>query len=74
MIRVIEVYDTFEPNRLLELKFGLCNGMNGLYYDGKTGSLGSTQTGRTYRCSYGSIRKHFENGKSNLGVGERVKW
>ncbi|MEK6910209.1 MAG: hypothetical protein AABW82_00365 [Nanoarchaeota archaeon] len=83
MIRVIEVYDTFEPDRLLEVKFVPCDYLNGEYIAGydekrkiKDGRkvFGFTLTGKTFRSSYGSMREHFEGGKSALGFGERVNY
>ena len=90
MIRAIEVYDTFNPRRLLEVKFVLCNGLDGRYvagYDMKKEEIdegrtihGVTETGRTFRSSYASMREYFykfteQNSevKGELGVGERVK-
>ncbi|MDO8563941.1 MAG: hypothetical protein Q7R87_02945 [Nanoarchaeota archaeon] len=82
-MRLIEVYDTFEPSRLLEFKCVPCDDLNGEYITGYDESksikdgrkvFGFTLTGRTFRSSYGSMREHFEGGKSALGFGERVNY
>lgn len=67
MIRAIEVYDTFNPKRLLEVKFVLCNSLDGRYvagYDMNKEEIGEgrtiygfTATGRTFRSSYKSLRE-----------------
>lgn len=53
-IRALEIYDSFHPERLLEVNFVVWSGRD-FYYDFKKGEKIFTETGRTFRASYGSL-------------------
>ena len=61
MIRALEVRDSFDPERLLEVKFVLCYSQEGWHYDGADRNSGFTNIDRTFRSSYFSLRQLLGN-------------
>lgn len=56
-IRALEVHDSFNPERVLEVRFVLPSSQDGWHYDGLDRNSGFTRTGRTFRSSYLSLRQ-----------------
>jgi len=57
-VRALEVYDSFNPKRLLEVKFVVNKG-NGVHYDISNECEGFSMTGRTFRTSYASLMQFY---------------
>lgn len=57
-VRALEIYDTFYPKRLLEVRFVVDKG-NGEFYDSINRENGYSKTGRTFRSSYASLRQFY---------------
>jgi hypothetical protein len=62
MIKALEIYESKYPDgKLLEIRFVLCNSLDGMHYDCSSNSIGKAETGRTFRTTEGLLRNSFPN-------------
>ena len=57
-VKALEIYDTFYPERLLEVRF-VVDKEDGIFYDSVSRENGYSKTGRTFRSSYFSLMQFY---------------
>lgn len=70
-VLALEIYDSFNPDRLLEVRFATKID-DRTHYDWSVHDFGTSYTGRTFRSSYASLREFMMKKDWNYEIKEEV--